>query len=419
MCDTNKTKLRLVTVVFRYICLICAISLTVLCIVQFTLNKDVAEIKFREYHNTKDDLYPSITFCHLKPFILEKLQRYRWNLTIGGYKKYLAGNYKIEGELFEPDYQNSDREFLNEIDYDGITFHIKDYLIKFLVVFLSNDFVNYDIISYSMQNGSLAPDIEINKEEYQDLPDINFYVSARHYLYKCFTFDAPFVQGRFINNFEIVISASIFPENKVRPAPKSGDYFVTFGYPNQLIRSTVRNRVIIKSPISSTTCFLQETMIGSIEVLKRRDKSSQECNSDWKNHDRYVLKDIATRVNCNPKHWKLGLDLESCSSKEQYASITKEFNRIKTSIPPCKSIERLSQTTYEENLDNRCSFMHPYIGKLMLKIDFHKETMYKEIELVRSYTLQNLVGNAGNIINNFYCFFVLYMKHFSLLIYLN
>ena len=402
MCDTNKNKLRLLTVVFRYICLICAISLTIVCIVQFALNKDVAEIKFREYHNTKDDLYPSITFCHLNPFILDKLQRYGKNLTISGYKRYLAGNYDIANQLFELDYQNLDRVFFNQIDYDEVTFHIKDYLTKFLVVFLSNDFVNYDIISYSMQNGSLAPDIDINKEEYQDLPEINYYVSARHYLYKCFTFDAPFVQERFINNFELDISASIFPENKVNPAAISGDYFVTFGYPNQLIRSTVRNRVIIKDPNFSTSCFLQETMIGSIEVLKRRDKSSQECNLDWKNHDQYVLLDIATRVNCNPKHWKLKLDLESCSTQEQYDAITKEFSSLKTSIPPCKSIERLSQTTYVENLDNRCSFMPPHIGKLMLKIDFHKETMYKEIELVRAYTLQNLVGNAGNIINKLY-----------------
>ena len=113
MCDTNKNKLRSLTVVFRYICLICAISLTVLCIVQFALNKDVAEIKFREYHDTKDDLYPSITFCHLKPFILDKLQRYSKNLTISGYKRYLAGNYEIANPLFELDYQNLDREFFD------------------------------------------------------------------------------------------------------------------------------------------------------------------------------------------------------------------------------------------------------------------------------------------------------------------
>lgn len=396
MCDANKNKLRRLTVVFRYICVICAIILTFLCIVEFALNRDVAEIKFREYHETIDDVYPSTTFCHLQPFVLEKLQEYDKNFTIDEYKSFLEGKYDIESEPYESNNLNMEKNIMDEIDYDEVTFHIKDYLSRFLVVFLSNDFVNYDLISYTMQNASLAPDIQINKEEYQDLPEINYYVSARHVLYKCFTFDAPFVQGKFIKYFELDISASIFPDNAVHPTTSTtGDYFVTFGYPNQLIRSTVRNKVIIKDPNLSTSCFLQETIIGSIEALKRRDKSNQACNSDWMNHDQYVLKDIATRVGCNPKHWKLSLDLENCSRREQYDSITKEFNRLKTSIPPCKSIERLSQTTYETDLKSTCAFIPPYIGKLMLKIDFHKETMYKEIALVRAYTLQNLVGNAG------------------------
>lgn len=391
MCDTNKNKLRRLTVVFRYICVFCAIILTFLCIVQFALNKDVAEINFREFHETIDDLYPSTTFCHRKPFILKKLQKYDENLTIEGYTNFLGRN-----DIFrESIYSSSDSNIMDQIDYDDVTLHIKDYLTKVLVVFLSNDFVNYDIISYTMQNASLAPDIQINQAEYQDLPEINYYVSARHHLYKCFTFDAPFVQGRFINNFELDISASIFPDNKVHPTTSTGDYFVTFGYPNQLIRSIVRNKVIIKNPNLSTSCFLQETMIGSIEALKRRDKSGLACNPDWMDHDEYVLKDIATRVGCNPRHWKLSLDLKNCSQQEQYVSITEEFNRLKASIPPCKSIERLSQTTYETDWDSKCAFIPPYIGTLMLKIDFHRETMYKEISLVRAYTLQNLVGNAG------------------------
>ena len=183
MCDTNKNKLRRLTVVFRYICVFCAIILTFLCIVQFALNKDVAEINFREFHETIDDLYPSTTFCHRKPFILKKLQKYDENLTIEGYTNFLGRN-----DIFrESIYSSSDSNIMDQIDYDDVTLHIKDYLTKVLVVFLSNDFVNYDIISYTMQNASLAPDIQINQAEYQDLPEINYYISARHHLYKCFT----------------------------------------------------------------------------------------------------------------------------------------------------------------------------------------------------------------------------------------
>ena len=92
MKDTHKQTL---TVIFQYLCIVCAIFFTCQSIQRFALNKDMTEISFREYHETKDDIYPSTTFCHLKPFILDKLQRYNKNLTISGYKRYLAGKYGI------------------------------------------------------------------------------------------------------------------------------------------------------------------------------------------------------------------------------------------------------------------------------------------------------------------------------------
>ena len=62
-------------------------------------------------------------------------------------------------------------------------------------------------------------------------------------------------------------------------------------------------------------------------------------------------------------------------------------------MPPCKSIEKLIQMTYEtdrshqEGTESTSSFgVHVY---------FKKETMYKEIRLVRAFNLQSLIGNAG------------------------
>ena len=68
--------------VFRYTCLICAILLTFRCINLFVRNKDVAEIKFFEYHEDEDNIYPSITFCHRHPFIEKALKKYDQDLSI-------------------------------------------------------------------------------------------------------------------------------------------------------------------------------------------------------------------------------------------------------------------------------------------------------------------------------------------------
>ena len=277
---------------------------------------------------------------------------------------------------------------------------IKDFLNRFLIVFLANHEDakrNENMVSYIMENDSLVPDKGTNGNEYEMLEKLKFYVSARHSFYKCFTFDVPFIQGKFINNFQLDINASIFENGIVRPDTSLGDYFVTFGYPNQLIRSSVRNKVIIKKPNFSTTCFWQETLIGSLEVLRRRDKSHQPCYNDWKNYDQHVLKDIAAKVGCSPRNWMIPSNLPNCSTYQENRLITNEFNHLRKPTPPCKSIERLSQTTYETDLENKCAFFYPYFGKLMLTIDFHKESMYKEIQLVRAYTMENLVGNAGKV----------------------
>ena len=72
----------------------------------------------------------------------------------------------------------------------------------------------------------------------------------------------------------------------------------------------------------------------------------------------------------------------------------KELKLKAASTPPCKSIEKLIQMTYEtdQGLDYSPSFeVHVY---------FKKETMYKEIRLVRAFNLQSLIGNAGKEIQN-------------------
>ena len=387
--------------VFKYTCLVCAILLTFRCIRLFVINKDVAEIHFFEYHEEEENIYPSITFCHRNPFIEKNLKHYVKNIEIDSYKAFLEGScWKLNNSLFCGDtHDNSqyDKSWL-DIDYDKVTIHIKDFLNRFIIFFLTNnDDANLknDMISYIINNNSLVPDYGTNAKEYEYLEELNFYVSARHSYYKCFTFDVPFIKGKFINNFQLDINASIFENGVIYPDTSRGLYFVTFGYPNQLIRSSVRNKVIIKRPNFSTTCFWQETLIGSLEVLKRRDKAHQRCYENWKHHDQHVLQDISTKIGCVPKHWKIPSNLENCSTYEENRAITSEFNNLKNAIPPCKSIERISQTTYETDLGNKCAFFYPYFGKLMLTIDFHKETMYKEIQLVRAYTLENLVGNAG------------------------
>ena len=388
--------------IFNFLCIVAAVVLTSYCIYIYWLDEDLVQIYFKEYHETPDDIYPSLTYCLHDQLIEDRLKSYDKNLSILSYKKFLSGDCNLgrlkweNGEeiFIDPEVEWCDNVKRNEswidIDYDDVTSTLDDFLLNF-IVFFTNDRVRNDLVSYSMVNGSLMLEDATTTEEYRNLRKLNYTISVREHDYKCFTFDLPYVKRKAINKVEITMNADSFPGNII--SPRSEYYFITMSYPNQVIRSLERNRIYLRPQIMPTNCYIQDTFVGSMEVLQRRNKRLEPCLEDWNKHDKHVLENIAQKVGCIPKHWKINSKLEHCWSNEQYKIVHKEYNRIKGAIPPCRSIEKLSQMSFETDLGLRCTFTSNW--RLLLTFDFHKETEYKEVFLVRAFCLQNLVGNSG------------------------
>ena len=61
---------------YHIFCLVVAITLTSWCIYEYSMDRDVTEIKLRKFHATNDDIHPSITICSLNPFWKEKYRTY-------------------------------------------------------------------------------------------------------------------------------------------------------------------------------------------------------------------------------------------------------------------------------------------------------------------------------------------------------
>ena len=57
---------------YHIFCLVVAITLTSWCIYEYSMDRDVTEIRLRKFHETKEDVHPSITICSLNPFWEEK-----------------------------------------------------------------------------------------------------------------------------------------------------------------------------------------------------------------------------------------------------------------------------------------------------------------------------------------------------------
>ena len=132
--------------------------------------------------------------------------------------------------------------------------------------------------------------------------------------------------------------------------------------------------------------------VGSMEVIRRRDKLDSRCNENWRNQDEDDLNNILKKIGCNPKYWNMRSNLPYCSNHTQYQSAIRELQLMSESIPPCKRIEKLTQMTYEIDESQYYNGDH---NRLMLRFFFNRDTVYKEIRLVRAFSLQSLIGNAG------------------------
>jgi hypothetical protein len=153
------------------------------------------------------------------------------------------------------------------------------------------------------------------------------------------------------------------------------------------MRSYVLSRITWDSSIKETGCYEVKVRIGSMEVLKRRNKYHDPCNEDLNGQDVIAWTKVMERVGCEPKHWKIPSQFPYCTKRDQFQNITSVMEDIEETLPPCKSIERLITNAKERKCTRKDK-------KLWLKFTF-QEPLYKEITVLRAYGFQSLVGNAG------------------------
>ena len=84
--DMGKFTNVLTSEAYHAVCLLFAVGLTSWCIHEFNLDHDVTEIKLKKYHETEEDIYPSITMCYTRPFIKRNYMKYIENLTTGEFQ---------------------------------------------------------------------------------------------------------------------------------------------------------------------------------------------------------------------------------------------------------------------------------------------------------------------------------------------
>ena len=287
--------------IYHITCVLATIALVAWVSYEYSLNEDVTQIHINQFHKTAEDIYPSTTICIDEPVIDRKLKEIHPLLTKGAYMGFLRGAGWPENDVF--------KEGMINIDYENVTYQLEDFIDQFEITLLQNDGEeDDDDISWSAKRNSLI------REEVASGNSVKSYNTATRVVTaiqipdahtKCFTFDMPYIPQININNLLIKINGSVFPSNEIKPEHE--EFYITFSYPNQFLQSRRKNRVIHDRKVSSPRCYRLDTHLGSMEVIRRRDKPESRCNKNWQNQDEDDLHIIMNKIGCNPKYCQRAL----------------------------------------------------------------------------------------------------------------
>ena len=155
---------------FHVACVITTIALVGWCIKQYSLDYDYTETTFATFHQTEDDIYPSITICNMSPYLEEKVYEHFSNLPIEwkGGPKSIHTSYKnfLDGTNISATVKSDWLRLMNitydqmlnillHVDYDEITANLDDLLTSFYITFPLYGRAP-GVVNYRIDDGSLV-----------------------------------------------------------------------------------------------------------------------------------------------------------------------------------------------------------------------------------------------------------------------
>ena len=347
------------------------IGLSIYCIYEYALDKDATQVGFRSFQDTEEDNYPSISICFMWPYDTTKLAKVESKCGVS----YITLLGIIAGEV------SFDVTSCN-FTYDEITLDLNEHLFEATI---------YGLGSNSKFKGHS-----------------NFYVSYRSSEEKCFGIDIPFVEKQWISFLMLSLNVTAFWAN-----PSNSRYFrIMSHYPNQNMVTEFNSfeglaLYFSKDDKTFVRRMSYNVAVVQVDVVKRRNKLSEKCNPDWKNHDQFILNEIIREVGCQPFYLPPIPNHRICKTKKEHHAfdfITRAIkNQTHPHIKPCKKIEKIfydSEWTYEEKDMETIIPAEEMETPFYLQLVFQGNT-YKIIEHVKDYTFQTLIGTVGGYVGMF------------------
>ena len=278
-------------------------------------NGDLTVTKVSRFHNNRDAIYPSFSFCLIPPFQEEKFEIYsHHDLNVSSYQKFL------QGELWD--------ERMLDISYDNVTVSLSDNLL---------------VAAYGTHDR--------NRFGNYSLWEPSHYVSYRSSIRKCFTINAPFLDRVQIEWLTVYIKNDIFPEQQRYPKK-----FLTYlGFPGQRLAALYTEKYDWIMRSNRNVKYKMKFVIKNINVITQRNTKQEPCFEDWLNYDQFLMDEMMLEIGCHPPHRISTYKLPLCSSATQMKKLDQlpSVAKVDSYRPPCKSIYQLDYVYEEIDLEER------------------------------------------------------------------
>ena len=380
---------------FRIICLAATGALFLRGYWKYLEDRSSTQIEYKTFHDTKRDIYPTITFC---------IRNSEFKNQTGLYdRQKLNEKYEIKDPLEYRDFLRGYiwKDKFAGVNYDDVTLDIKDRVEEVTVI---SD--TWQVL-YSWKMNDKPTNDSLNRQDSvsMDTQKFPFYTSYRHAYEKCSSMDLsvdemPNIQGQLIRGIQV----------KLRNI-KIADLRYMISYPGQILLGyTIDMEFGWNQRITSGYVKVKSFLVDMIAVYRKRNTFHNECSKHWTGYDEIVFRDIIKTANCRPPHWNISSEYPICNSKEKMKNVaipqsigkTASSTFLKKFLRPCDGILEAKLKTVSERRQMTFGGSISTDGVDAADVEFlFMNDHYKEIKYTREFDIESLIGNVGGYIGLF------------------
>ena len=352
------------TLTFKAVCLVVTAAMIVYWIAKYLRDEDISVVEYKLVKNRETIVQPEFTICFENPFIEEKFSNINPNVTSQKYLQYLKGEIPGDATYKNIDYENVTIQPFKHMDYFEIVGNFSN----------GQKYKNctniYKCPFYVIENNLNA-----------------FIASTLHY--KCFG-----IKPEESNESKLIGITMVFSRELRDLLSKVGNVYVGFNFPQQVLQDYMGAQIWDKP---NKTGDFEWFKLTSVELLKRRNKSSQPCLSEWKELDDWILKQHIKDIGCRAPYMSLYDNYPICDTQEKMKQSIFNWPDAAYKYPsPCVGASNIGYRF--STIANNIYLEYRNLDPSSLTIAFSYTNNIKIISQSRLIDGQALVGYIGGYV---------------------